>query len=776
MFDMTSPQILIIDDRPDNLFVYEHLILQNLPDGQVFTAGDGESGLNLARTKRFDTIILDLQMPGMDGLEVCRRLKAEPKTAGVPVIMMTAHTASPDLRVKCLMAGADDFISKPVDNAELAARIKVMLRIKQAEDQLRSERDMAKTLHQAVFNAANDAIFIHNQAGSILDVNPEAVKLLGYSKQELLAMTVDRLHPADEKHESEAALKEVGRIGSTRLQAHFVKKNGEVIEVEIHASLVSKEEGLLQGIVRDVTERNQALRALRESEERFRLLFESAPMSYQSLDHEGNFLEVNNAWLEIMGYHRDEVLGRNFSEFLAPGWQEHFKKNFPRFKAVGEVLGVEFEMLKKDGSTILVSFHGKIGYDQAGNFKQTHCLFWDITEKRKAEQEKAKLEYQLRQAQKMEALGTLAGGIAHDFNNILAAITGYAELSLEQAGADTSISSDIKQVISAAERAKNLIKQILTFSRRSEIELHSLELNQVVHSAVRLLESTLPKMVNIELDLQPGLKPIQCDPNQIEQVLMNLCTNANDAMPQGGTISIKTRNRRLDEARCMCCDIPMNGDWIELSISDTGHGMDETTLAKIFDPFFTTKEVGKGTGLGLSTVFGVVKSHRGHINCLSEPGRGATFTTYLPISRSETSPGFETQPPTPPPVGGKETVLFVDDEESIRDLGNRILSKYGYAVILAKSGEEALALLAENHGSIDLVVLDLSMPGMGGFACLKKIAELYPGHKVVITSGYDLAGDLKSQRSPNVEAYVPKPFRKADLLDNVRRVLDQQRA
>jgi signal transduction histidine kinase/PAS domain-containing protein len=392
--------------------------------------------------------------------------------------------------------------------------------------------------------------------------------------------------------------------------------------------------------------------------------------------------------------------------------------------------------------------------------------------KLRAEEDRIMLENQLRQAQKMEAIGTLAGGIAHDFNNILAAIMGYAEMALDDAKAGRADPQDLRQIITSAARARDLVQQILAFSRKTASQFMPLNLNQKVESVVEMLARMVPKDIAIKVDLSPGLAHIKGDAGQLEQVLMNLATNARDAMPDGGQLLIQTRDVFLDDDFCRQYLEVLLGPYVLLRVSDTGQGMDARTMENMYDPFFTTKDVGKGTGLGLSIIHGIVKSHGGHIFCQSQPGRGTTFDVCLPaISTGALAPATADEI-FPDLSLGSQTVLLVDDEKVLRDLGARALEGAGYKVLAAQSGEEALEFFREGHAGLDLVIMDLGMPGMGGGRCLKAMLEINPRAKVLIASGYAADGQIEAALESGAAGYVAKPYKRADLLAKVRSVLN----
>jgi len=396
----------------------------------------------------------------------------------------------------------------------------------------------------------------------------------------------------------------------------------------------------------------------------------------------------------------------------------------------------------------------------------------ELKQRRQAEREQAKLEKRLRQAEKMEALGTLAGGIAHDFNNILTAIMGYTEISLSKTDGNSDLKANLKGVLKAAKRASDMVRQILTFSREQEQELVPVDLNCEVIHVRKMLDRTIPRMITIEQNLAEDLWEIQADRSQMAQVLLNLATNASDAMPEGGKLTIETHNVVLDRDFCAARVGIESGNFIQLKVSDTGHGMAQETMQYIFDPFYTLKESGKGTGLGLAVVFGIIKKIGGYISCTSEPGVGTAFQIYIPASTSRTLNQGVHEAKSLKSLRGRETIFLVDDEPAIRDIGQQILSSQGYQVLTADSGEEALDIYRRQGAGIDLIIMDMSMPGMGGRKCLREIIKINPTAKAIISSGYAQKGQLNETLCEYAQGSIPKPFALAELLKSVRNILD----
>ena len=490
-------------------------------------------------------------------------------------------------------------------------------------------------------------------------------------------------------------------------------------------------------------------------------------------DLEGQVNYVNPAFLNIWGYEDSlEVMGKNSFDFLK---DEEVQKNIRILvEQNGGGWRRELTAQRKDGSLYDLEISASLIKDAKGQPIGIMVSFIDITERKKSEFELRKLEEHLFQAQKMEAIGTLASGIAHDFNNILQAISGYIQIVLQKGELDITNQKHLSEVDFAIERASDLVHRLLTFSRKVKPELKLVDLNKEVVHAVKMLERAIPKMISIEMHLSGDLRLVNGDENQLEQVLMNLGANARDAMPEGGRLVIETANVTLDEEFCKANLEVEPGAYALLKVSDTGHGMEPETSSHIFEPFFTTKGVGKGTGLGLSTVYGIVKGHGGHITCLSQPWQGTTFNIYLPASRDKEDQLVAESKPQERVSGGHETILLVDDEKAILEVARDTLQEHGYKTILAESGEQVLDIYQSEGRGIDLIILDLGMPGMGGQVCLKELLKINPLAKVIIASGYSADAQVKEGLDSGARDFIGKPYRLMDLLGKVRQVLDNE--
>ena len=493
---------------------------------------------------------------------------------------------------------------------------------------------------------------------------------------------------------------------------------------------------------------------------------------------------VNRALVRYVGIDRTEMIGRDYQHLFNRRFRDVFEdcpavaRQVVGFDADGDLTGTELlecHVLAGEGREERWLEHRSrtIGAGVYTGGRLEH--FSDISVRKKIETTGYQLSLQLQHAQKMESVGTLAGGIAHDFNNLLQAMSGYTQLMLmdkETAHPDFQMLMEIEN---AAGRASELTQQLLAFSRRVDSCLQPTNLNGCIEHVKKILERTIPPMIEIEVALADDLAEINADIGQIEQVLMNLGINARQAMPDGGKMTFSTRNVHLEPCDCETLIDLLPGDYVQLSIIDTGLGMDGKTQEHVFEPFFTTREIGEGTGLGLSMVYGIVQNHGGHVHCASEPGCGSTFTLHFPVAADEDRKESQVVDDRQVAQQGSETVLIVDDDMAVLNLCRDILERYGYRVMVANSGESALEICRTNAcrtDRIDLILLDVNMPGMGGEKCLEEVSQLTDAPRILVASGHPPDDSLRERLQAVDGEYVAKPYTVKEVLQKVRSVLD----
>jgi two-component system cell cycle sensor histidine kinase/response regulator CckA len=528
-------------------------------------------------------------------------------------------------------------------------------------------------------------------------------------------------------------------------------------------------EGVLdgvQGVVRDGPERKQADDALRASEARFRSLSAASPVGIYESDTHGAITYGNPQVLRIFGMSEGEALGHGWLARLHPDDVEPVTTGWAAALREQREYAHEYRLVMTDGTIRWVNCRSAPLHDGEGRMVGNVGTIEDITLRKE-------LEAQLRQSQKMDAVGQLAGGVAHDFNNLLTVIKMHVELALEDLGAGHPLHADILEVARAAGRAAALTRQLLAFSRQQVLQPQVIDLNVVIADLQKMLARLIGEDIDFTLDLADDLGFVLADPGQLEQVLVNLAINARDAMPRGGSLTIATRNVELSPLEASRHPDARPGPYVAVALRDTGAGMTPDVQARIFEPFFTTKELGKGTGLGLATVYGIVTQSGGFLDVKSAPGRGAVFTVYLSAVSSGGEAPVRSVAAAAERAGGTETILLVEDEDAVRAVARRVLTKYGYSVIEARDGGQALAFLGTHDGAIDLVLTDAVMPQMSGLELAAALGRLRPSLPVIVMSGYT---DVDLVRRGALDSGAPiltKPFTVESLLTAVRAPLDR---
>jgi PAS domain S-box-containing protein len=627
--------------------------------------------------------------------------------------------------------------------------------------------------YRRIVETAKEGIWITDADFLTRFVNPFMAHILGYRANEMIGRPLHDFMCEEDlpdlKRKMESRRKGISEVYERR----YRRKDGAICWMLVSAAPLADTEGKFSGslgMMTDITERMAADKALRNSEFRFHSLIDSSPDVVILLDLDGYITDTNRSLYAVTGYEQNEFVGCHFKQLLPDQYHQDAYRAINSLKEGirrDEVFEIEFP--RKDGAIASLRVRGWIVTDEDDQPLAIGAFIRDVTDEKKLADERQTLQNQLQQAQKMEAIGALAGGIAHDFNNILSVIMGNAEI-LEYSGSlDPSSKECIDSILSASRRAKKLVAQILAFSRRGQHDKILLNLNNVGRETLGFLRASLPSNIELKHFFDPGIGTVLADPTQLQQVLMNLCTNAMHAMgDESGVLKIELANAHLSEKDIRFDPEAEPGDYVELTVSDTGHGMDQLTLERIFEPYFTTKPEGKGTGLGLATVHGIVKSHGGIIRVESQPGRGTVFHVFLPRAEGVHSP---VPVPSQPMPTGSGRILFVDDEPAIAELGLQALSRLGYRVDTRTSPIEALEAFRKNLGKYDLVITDLAMPQMPGLKLARKLIELQPDLPVIVCTGFSDDFRKESAHSIGVREVLFKPLAIRDLAEAVQKIV-----
>jgi PAS domain S-box-containing protein len=669
-----------------------------------------------------------------------------------------------------------DYLGEP----HLLSIVRDITERRRAEERLRASEEQ----YRAIFDASADAMVLYNADGHIVDVNPAFVTLYGYTREQILEMPPQQRFHSDALpvlqrfldrvrtgwfHEGERANRPL------KEETRETTRDGRNLDLEAHlVAMYYQSRPHVLCIKRDITERKEREAALHKSEDRLRATVEAALDCIVSMDAEGNIIEFNPAAERCFGYRRAEALGQPLAELLIPERdREAHRQGLARYltRKEGPYLGRRMQVtaLRRDGTEFPAELAIAVAQGADGDIFIGYLR--DITEQRQADRARVELERQLRQAQKMEAIGHLTGGIAHDFNNILTSVLGYTLLARESAAGQEKLLRYLDQVQTAGERARDLIRQMLTFSRGERGEPRFMRLSTLVTEAVRLFGSTFPSSVEFRTEPDPNAPGVRADPVLVEQVLMNLCINARDAMNGEGTIRITVDYHPALAGVCASCRQSVNGAFVELAVSDTGSGIDAGVLERMFEPFFTTKDVGRGSGMGLSTVHGVIHEHRGHLLVDTRRGAGTTFRVLFPPAASESEapmqPDTAADSDSLTETPNSARLLVVDDEVSVREFLRDLLENRGFNVTTAADGREALSLLTQAPERFDLVISDQIMPRLTGVGMTRQLRERGILTPVLLCTGFSEGISETQAREAGVESILRKPLEPAELFGEI---------
>jgi PAS domain S-box-containing protein len=765
-------RLLFVDDDADDLELCLNGLKKAGLDFRAVTASTREDFSRALSEQTFDVVVSDFRMKGWTGIDALALVNKV--CPDVPVILLSG-TLGEELVVDCIKMGVTDYVLKhqlarlPIALNRAKEERSLREAEKKAVDALRESEERYRTL---VENAPEAIVVFDAGLGKFVDCNDNALRLFRMTRDELMEHGPAALSPAiqpEGRTSEQSYMEHVSNAlnGGTRC-FEWVHRNsqGDEIPCEIHlVALLSPARRLVRGSILNIAERKRAEAALRESESRYRGLVNNATYGIYWVTTEGKLLFVNPALVQILGYDSAEGL------LAVPNTKAFYANPSDRdglltlYRKDGRV-DSKVEWKRKDGKLITVRVNARWTRVPGQNGECFEVMVEDITDR-------IALEKQLLEAQKFEAIGQLAGGIAHDFNNMIGAIVGWADMGADETEEGSRLRRHFEKVRHQAERAAALTRQLLAFARRQILEPRNIDVNQSAIETLSLLEKVIGSNIEIKANLASDLAVVRADPTQLEQVIMNLCINARDAMPEGGSLIIETANVAFDEQSCARQPFARPGKYAMFSVTDTGSGMDTATLGRIFEPFFTTKKLGKGTGLGLATVYGIARQHDGFVEVESELNKGSTFRTYLPASASVAIPRGPTEDPRVV-RGGTETILVAEDHYGLREIAHEILTNLGYRVVVAADGDEALREFKSQQHRIDLALLDVMLPKMSGPEVYERMNAERPELPVIFATGYSADSSLLGQVEERGLPVIQKPYSPRDLARKVRDVLDGQ--
>jgi len=767
---MTSSKISILVVEDESIIAMELKDrLEKLGYEVPAVISTGEEAIKIVDEVQPNLVMMDIMLEGtVDGVEATRQIN---KHYDIPIVYLTAYSDDNTLE-RAKLTQPYGYVLKPFDERELYTAIEIALYKYSMEKKLKDNQRWLSTTLKSI----GDGVITTDIKGVVTFINPAAEAMTGWNSNQAIGKPLNKIYRIFNEKSKKPVESPVTQVLNDSYNGDILGhcllkgKKGEKIDISENAAPIRDDKGEVIGVVlafQDISERMRFERALRESEARFRSVVENSHTGIMVVNRQFKCVYMNQELVELLGYSEQEILNQDFRMLLS----DHEKNILTEHKIQterGEKVPnrYDFEIVRKDGEKRQMQVVVSPIKNKEGE-SQTVIQMLDITERNR-------LEQQLRHAQKMKAVGTLAGGVAHDFNNIMTAIRGCTDLVISQIEEDNPIYQDLKEVQVSAERASDLTRQLLFFSRNQPMEMVTLNFNKTLEGLFKMLHRLIGEDIGISTSLAPDLWMVYADKGSMEEVLMNLSVNARDAMPKGGKLTIKTENVIVDEVYCENSPEARPGEFVCISVEDSGTGMDKETIERIFEPFFSTKGPGRGTGLGLAVVYGIVKQHDGWINVYSEPGHGATFKIYLPISTGEEDKMEEGIDLTIL-KGRGERIFIVEDEKRVRDLARKVLEKNGYTVLTAESLEDAEKVFKKEGGKFDLLFSDVVLPDGDGIELSDRFLERKKDLKVILTSGYT---DKKSQWEIIKQRgfrFLQKPYSLISLLQAVREILDGNR-
>ncbi len=634
---------------------------------------------------------------------------------------------------------------------------------KQVEEALNQSEEK----HRTILQTAIDGFMLIDKYGNIVDVNDTYCKMSGYTREELLTLNAGVLEDSEPSEETEELIIEIVEKKTSRFVRRHKRKDGTLFDVEISTQYWAKD-GVFVCFIRDITESKKLQETLAESLERLDLATNAAQLGIFDWDIKNNRFIWDDGMYSLYGMQRDdpETLLDTWSNMLHPDDRDGFNRAVDQALHNGMAFDAEFRTISSDESIKYIKATGKVFRDPNGEPIRMIGVNFDITKNKE-------MESQLQHAQKMESIGTLAGGIAHDINNILSPIMMHAELAMDDLPPDNPLQDSMREIFSAGERARDLVKQIVTFSRQKIEKKVPLRFSRIVTESLNFLRSTVPATINIQYDNRSCKDTVLADPTQLKQIIVNLCANAAHAMRKaGGSLEITLDNLKIPSIEAGNVPNLKPGDYLKITVRDSGAGIPEKIIGRIFEPYYTTRKFGEGTGLGLAITHGIVRNHDGDITVESKVDQGSTFTVYLPVNNAEVPDDDENISEIP---RGSEHILLVDDEPAVLKIVGRMLERYGYRVSSATSGTEALSIFHNDPDSFDIVVTDMTMPDVTGEILAKEIMAIKPGMSVILCTGFSDSMDEQKAKEIGIKSFVMKPIAKNEFVKTVRAVLDQDK-